>query len=391
MNSITPQPIFTPKELEHNSKLREELFGLVASGDSILFVGSGLSMSVDYPSWDGLLLRLEGLAQRVNNQFTPDNKQRDSSPLDYANKLKDIFDKANEIGTYYNELTKIFSAPEQGDSFKEFHKFLVQLPFSLIMTTNYDPVLSNALLKSIEENNEPRRTNLCFAMNAETIPQLSKFLLSLHKTMKSSKQIAHIHGYHDRPKEIILTKQDYEKYYFEIESDSDGNKTQEKVTIHFLVLWSLIATRRIVFFGFGMRDPYLLQLLEDVRKRLWRWDKPTHINVASISTQTASEVKNQAVFLKEKYGVDTYFYMDEDSTHRQLEVLIEELYQFCYPHKKSVSIATILEQGPESSTNLNPDAQKALKEAQGAATGIIPSWISSTNSKLNMGIENENK
>lgn len=388
MSNTASQPIFTADELERNASLKEDLQSLISNGDAILFVGSGLSISIGYPSWDALLVRLEALAQRVDTQFSPDKNLRESSPLDYASALKNIFENANETNTYFNELAAIFSRPNQGPCFKEHHKKLVQLPFSLIMTTNYDPVLSEALLKSIEENQEPLRTDLCFSMNEDTIPQLSKFLLSLHRGMKSPRQIAHLHGYHDRPREIILTKQDYEKYYF----NRGSEKTQQQeATIHFLVLWALIATRRIVFMGFGMKDPYLLQLLEDVRKRLWRWDKPTHINVSSISTKTSSEVKSQATFLKEKYGVNTYFYENEDSTHRQLEALISELHQSCYPHTKPTSISSVLERGPETDSNANADVRKIIKKAQGSATGVMPSWVSSTNRKLNAGIENENK
>ena len=391
MSSLPYEPIFTSDELNRNLKLKNELFDLVSSKDAILFVGSGLSISVGYPSWDALLVRLEKLAQRVDKQFSPNKTLRESKPLVYASFLREIFEKNNEIDTYYNELTNIFSRSKQDPCFKDHHKKLVQLPFSLIMTTNYDPVLSEALLKSIdEENKEPLRTNLCFSMSEDTIPQLSNFLLSLHKGLKSQKQIAHIHGYYDRPKEIILTKQDYERCYFNRTSE---NKSEQGTTIHFLVLWALIATRRIVFFGFGMKDPYLLQLLKDVRKRLWRWDKPTHINIASICDKSASEVKSQAGFLKEKYGVDTYFYENEDATHKQLEVLIGELYQSCCKSQESSSTGTVLQQGLEDTKDSKEEKniEQLSKDTRESAIGEISSWISSINKKLNMDIKDENK
>lgn len=390
MNEITSEPIFSSEELERNQVLKDELFELISSEDAILFVGSGLSIPVGYPSWDALLVRLETLAQKVDSDFSPNQTLRESSPLDYASFLRKVFEKADEATTYFNELTTIFSRPERGPSFKDHHKKLVQLPFSLIMTTNYDPVLSEALLKSIQENNDPLRTDLCFSMNEDTIPQLSNFLLSLHKGMSNQKQIAHIHGYHNRPKEIILTKQDYERYYFNRTSEQDG---EQETTIHFLVLWALIATRRIVFFGFGMKDPYLLQLLEDVRKRLWRWDKPTHINIASICDKTASEVKTQATFLKEKYGVDTYFYENKDQSHKQLEVLIEELYQSCCHFDDASKTDEKLQQGTPSddSGKESKKIEQLLEDATGSATGEMPSWISSTNKKLNMDVKDENK
>lgn len=374
------QPLFTDEELNKNYDLKKNLFDLVLSGDAVLFVGSGLSIPIGYPSWDRLLIRLEELAQKVNAQFSPDKNFRESSPLDYANVLKKVFEKEDEVSTYYNELSIIFSRQSQGACFREYHKKLIQLPFSLMMTTNYDPALSEALLKSIEEKKEPPRTDLCFAMNEETIPQLSNFLLSLHKNIKSAKKIAHLHGYHDRPKEIILTKQDYEKYYFKKEKEEDS----PQITTHFLVLWALIATRRIVFFGFGMKDPYLLQLLEDVRKRLWRWDTPTHINIAAINQKNAEEVKSQAVSLKDRYGVSTYFYENLDNSHKQLEILISELHNNCFPPKPKESH---LDEDVANSTI----ADGFVEKAQGSATGMMPKWITEMNRKMSTGIQNEDR
>lgn len=384
MTSLTPQPIFSAEELEYNSKLRDELFNLVSSGDSILFVGSGLSISVGFPSWDGLLKQLEALACKVGNGFTIDNDLRENDPLAYADKIKKYFLDNNRIDRYNAELHSIFS--RKTPNFKEFHKKLVKLPFPIVLTTNYDTVLSDALLQvHIDEQKTPD-PDLCFPVNDETRPLVSKFLLALHKSLDFPKKVAHLHGYFSRQNEIILTKSDYEKCY----NISLSSQTQDlfKPSLHFLVLWSLMATRRIVFFGFGMKDPYLIRLLENVCSELWQWERPTHINIASIESGTASVSKAYAEQLRERFGVDTFFYENEDSTHGRLESLIEELHQVCHPHKKSSS--SILEQNPENNTNSLTDTQKLVQEAQGSATGMMSSWILSTNKKLNMGIEDEN-
>ena len=125
--------LFTSEELEYNTKLRTELFNLISSGDSILFVGSGLSMSVGFPSWDGLLKQLEVFASDVGTGFIVDDKMRENDPLLYADKIKKHFSDSSKLGRYYNKLHEIFDK-KKPNNFRESHKKLVRLPFSIILT-----------------------------------------------------------------------------------------------------------------------------------------------------------------------------------------------------------------------------------------------------------------
>ena len=376
--SIISQPIFTPEELKHNNQLREELFKLVSSGDSILFVGSGLSMSVGFPSWDGLLMRLEDLALKIGTGFIKDDVLRATDPLQYADKIKNHFHDNSQMARYNNELHKIFEK-KSPSNFKEFHKQLVKLPFLTILTTNYDTILSDALIQVQNDERKPLDIDTCFAVNDETRPLISKFLLALHKSLDFPKKVAHLHGNYIRQNEIILTKSDYEKCYnISLNGQAQG---ESKLSIHFLVLWSLMATRRIVFFGFGMKDPYLKLLLENVCKELWQWERPTHINVTDISSDTEKQSKADAVELREEFGIDTYFYENEDGTYQGLENLIRELHDNCFPSERKASPFN-------KDSNLTNDL---VKEAQGSATGVMPEWITGMNKKLSAGIQNENQ
>lgn len=380
-NTISSLNIFNPEELEYNTKLRTELFNLISSGDSILFVGAGLSMSVGFPSWDGLLKQLETLASGIGTGFIADNNLRINDPLQYADVIKKHFHDNSQVARYHNELHKVFDR-KQPYNFKDFHKKLVKLPFSIILTTNYDTVLSDALLQVQNEEKKPLDPDLCFPVNDETRPLVSKFLMALHKSLEFPKKVAHLHGYFSRQNEIVLTKSDYEKCYH---ISLDGQTPQQqKLSLHFLVLWSLMATRRIVFFGFGMKDPYLKLLLENVCRELWQWERPTHINIAPIELSSAQDSKAYAKKLKEEFGVDTYFYENGDGTHKCLEDLITELHDNCFPPEpKESPIAEPINNAASTIADL-------VSQAQGSATGHS-AWITEMNKKLSAGGQNADK
>jgi hypothetical protein len=389
MTNELSQQLFTEDEFKKNSLLREELFKLISSGEAILFVGSGLSMSVGFPSWDKLLRDLENLALRVGTGFTADDKLRIEDPLAYADKIKKHFYDNSQLSRYNNELHSLFA--RKTPNFKDFHKKLVRLPFSLVLTTNYDTVLSDALLQVQIENGVTADPDLCFAVNDETRPLVSKFLSALHKSLNFPKKVAHLHGYFSRQNEIILTKSDYERCYNPPLNGS--NHDQFKPSLHFLVLWSLMATRRIVFFGFGMKDPYLIRLLENVCSELWQWERPTHINVTNIESETAADSKAYAEMLREKFGVDTYFCENTGNNHQQLESLINEIHEKCFPSEMQTPITN-----PPELTQEKKDGETAITEsgllsheAAGSMDGTISEWLLSANKKLDVGITNEDK
>ena len=373
--------IFTSDELEYNTKLRTELFNLISSGDSILFVGSGLSMSVGFPSWDGLLKHLEALASSIGKGFAVDNNLRANDPLQYADVIKKHFHDNSQIARYHNELHKIFER-KKPNNFRDLHKKLVKLPFPIILTTNYDTVLSDALLQVQSEEKKPLDPDLCFPVNDETRPLVSKLLMALHKSLDFPKKVAHLHGYFSRQNELVLTRSDYEKCY-SISLDAQTQQ-QQKLSLHFLVLWSLMATRRIVFFGFGMKDPYLKLLLENVCRELWQWERPTHINIAPIELSSAQDSKANAKKLREEFGVDTFFYENGDGKHKGLEDLITELHDNCFPPEPKES--------PIAEPTSNPANIVAdlITQAQGSATGHS-AWITEMNKKLSVSVQNADK
>ena len=333
------QEIFTPEEEKENNERKQELIELIASGEAILIVGAGSSRRVDYPDWPGLLQELENVANRWGDGFKPDTVKCEDDPLAYAEDIKSyICEQKNGLKRYYASLEQLFEFKDS--RCKDFHRRLVLLPFRGILTTNYDIVLEVAL----NEVGQPSTPDNSLVINKDSAGQVDKFLRGLSDAGAPCR-IAHLHGRYDYPQNIILSSNDYQKAYglaaYKDISELKflgANQVQRGTewTLHRKLLWAVLATRRVVFVGFSMEDPYFEKMLETVSEDLWRWDKSIHFAIMSISPNSVKDLKDsvkdskdKAERLKNRYGVDTLFYEDSDKSHLRLDHIVAEIAKKC--------------------------------------------------------------
>ena len=314
--------IFTPDEPDddENEDRKRELIELVASGEALLIVGAGSSARVGYGTWDGLLEELENLANRCG----PDLDQtRKGDALAYTEDIKShIRDKTGDLSRYYALLQNLFSPKEP--PFEDFHRKLVSLPFRGILTTNYDTVLEAALGEL-----EPRSAyDNSLVIDENSAGRVHEFLMAMNNDKRMTRRIAHLHGKFDIPGSIILSIEDYHKVYGLRLPANQGQRNAEW-TLHRKLLWAVLATRRVVFVGFSMEDPYFDNMLETVSTDLWRWDKSIHFAIMSISSEGSESSKSNADRLKHEYGVGTVFYEDLDNSHQGLVQIVDEIHEVC--------------------------------------------------------------
>lgn len=369
------QEIFTPEERDENEERKRELIELIASGEAVLIVGAGSSARVGYVTWDGLLQELESLANQCGSGFQTSAGKRREKPLEYAEDIKSHIEKTDDIGKYYALLYELFQPNAQGHD--EFHRLLVDFPFRGILTTNYDTVLEKALLgKKNEAEREGRQ--ICPIDESPLVigpdpPRLvHEFLLSRNNDPHIPQRIAHLHGLYRYRESIILSIDDYVKNYgLRVEG-----KREDKWTLHRKLLWAVLATRRVVFVGFSMEDPYFNKMLEIVIADLWGWNKSIHFAVMGISTdniEDAKDSKDKAERLKGRYGVDTVFYevfkdADQQDSHRNLEDLFAEIAGQCEGRNQSV----------EETQELSSDSERSEgEESKSISSGSrdILNWL----------------
>ena len=315
--------IFTPEERDENEERKRELIDLVASGEAVLMVGAGSSARVRYVTWDGLIAELESLADGCGEGLDQRHKGDPLKYLAYAEDIKShISNKTGNLNRYHNLLYELFKS--KSPSFDDFHRILVSLPFRGILTTNYDTVLEAAL-----GDIEPRFAyDNWLVVDENSAGRVHEFLMVMNNDKRITRRIAHLHGRFDLANSIILSIEDYKRAYG-LNLTNEKSQEENEWKLRFRLLWAVLATRRVVFVGFSMEDPYFEEMLKIVSEDLWTWNKSTHFAIMSISSKDADISKSNAERLNNKYGVSTVFYENPDNSHQGLNQIIDEIHEAC--------------------------------------------------------------
>ncbi len=405
---MNDQEIFTPEERDENTRRKRDLIELVDSGEAILFVGAGSSVRVGYPDWSSLLQKLEDLASKCGDDFKPNIvKCKNSDPLEYleyAEYIKSyISEKTDDIDRYYALLYDLFEPKKP--SYNEFHRLLVELPFRGILTTNYDPVLTEALTKKKRDAEEKVKEISLIDTNPLIIgrdpPRLiHEFLLAKNNDLQIPQRIAHLHGVYRNPESIILDRNDYQEAYgLKVLKETSELKDNQKIskleppdknqvlidskwTLRRKLLWAVLATRRVVFIGFSLNDPYFNKMLETVSKDLWGWNKSIHFAIMGISSENFHDSKSKAEGLKEDYGIDTVFYEVYDNSHQGLDRIVYEIAKECGIEIPSTIMAQYQSEDHDSSEEEKPTPV-------GSESRSTLDWLEQANENMEKGISDD--
>ena len=374
---MSNREIFTPEELNENLDRKRELKELVASRDAVLMVGAGSSVRVGYVNWPELLKQLEELACRCCGGFPANHNKRANDPLGYAADIKTYMEKIGFLTRYYAKLCELFESKTR--QYNEFHKALISLPFRGILTTNYDPVLDAAL--SASETEFPTDSPLVVGTSPPRL--IHDFLIRMVDDRRIPRRVAHLHGKYDLPESIVLGSEDYSKAYgIELRENESGRPPQSSWTLHRKLLWAILATRRVLFLGFSMDDPYFNKMLEFVSSDLWGWDKVTHFTISSISLENAEDSKAKASRLRSKYGVGTVFYELVENSHAGLDHIVSELVKECAVEAQSAST-------PQDAGEYSDAIDSEERRPDGSESEDNLDWLSHANETMLKRIENE--
>lgn len=324
------EPIFSVEELAVNDERKGKLITLISSGDAILMAGAGCSASL-YPSWGAFVDSLDVAAKVQNPNFNSDKNEF----LPFADAVKECLGDER----YYTFIYNTFKPDNDSATHEKYHETLCRLPFKAITTTNYDTVLENAL------NNIKRNVDYSLQFEGSVKVKLYEFLQSLNLNSKLTKRVLHLHGKYDVRESIVLGGKEYEsKYGFALASNEDeifdqlqgGDISKEQFQQLLLqygyewpikrkILWSILATRRVVFIGFSLDDPYFRRMLDHVKEDLSTYWAETHFLVLRVTKTSKDRSLAFAELIKNEYGIVTVFYEDEEKSYKGFENFIYEL------------------------------------------------------------------
>lgn len=201
----------------------------------VIWCGAGLSVSSGVPTWKLLILRMvQACADNGLSKIELDelHELQDSGYLD------DVADFCRSFlgePEYRELLRRLF---EPGNLSSALHQKLLEIPFSAILTTNYDKLIEHAVAK--------RDSKIPPVLTNRDAPTLWRRLA------RNEFFILKVHGDIERPETVVLSSKDYTDHVF-------GNLP----FIQFLQ--RLLTAKSVLFIGTSFTEPYILRLLEETR------------------------------------------------------------------------------------------------------------------------------
>src|ERR1019366_4397707 len=206
----------------------EKLKQVLAQEDTVLFIGSGISLWSELPSWSGLI---EELAKFVESTGTKaDLVRAEAQRGDLLQAASHVIDKLTkqQIGDFIRAACRYGVAKPH-----EIHKKIVSLGPRCYVTTNYDNLIEESLRKwQPDRFFRPPVTNRHLTETAEIVhARVIDFIFKPHGDAADSES-------------IILTREQYRQML----PQGERHAALESLKM-------LLASRPFVYFGFGLRDP----------------------------------------------------------------------------------------------------------------------------------------
>lgn len=210
----------------------EKLKKILKEEDTVLFIGSGVSLWSGLPTWRGLINELVDFL-KVNGH-DPALAEQELNRGDLLQAASYGFDKLTkpEFAEFIRKSCQLGITKPHDIHFK-----IISLGPNCYITTNYDKLLELSFYKWMPETYFRTVTNKQLIETAEIVGARAKnFLFKLHGDVEDSDS-------------IILTREQYRALNFggELYHALETTKT-------------LMVSRPIVYIGFGLRDPDFLYL-----------------------------------------------------------------------------------------------------------------------------------
>lgn len=270
----------------------DPLKAVLSRDDTVLFVGSGLSVWSGLPTWTTMIEALRDELARLGRSTELVERELLNNDLLLAASYGVDQLSPHERRTFLRSVVSPDAEPSEA------HRLLVNLGPSCFITTNYDPLVERAL----SHHRRGEHFDIVTPSHALEIPSIIR--------ARSDHFVFKPHGDLGNAESVVLTREDYRRLQGENRAVFNAVRT-------------LLASRPVVYVGFGLRDPDFL-LMRDLLFNTYGSNPADHFAIMPNvhSDERAYWIRN--------YGIDLVSYEVDSSAapkrgHAELLDLLQEL------------------------------------------------------------------
>jgi hypothetical protein len=314
-------------------RARDMLSRVLNLRSTVAFVGAGCSVPLGYPTWKQFAKLL--VAHTIENcpSLPGDSKTsylnlllrfqtqlesesiRPHQIMFILGECKKVFEHCQGMKKYYRFLKTTFKPRDHEAVQLNPYDALLDLPIKRFITTNYDREIEIALVKKElvprEEFDLHRKqpvgpgNHRDFTQEAAYNDQLALFALT--RVEEADYMVFHCHGHYNHPKSLVVTEEDYQRWYL-AEERTGGIAFRQTVSL-------LLGSNPILFVGYAMGDDDLLGTL-----RMFNSVEPERKSsrplFALMPEHIEGEDEDDYRFLYERYGVNVIPYLSPTDADR---------------------------------------------------------------------------
>lgn len=256
---------------ERICRARDMLSRVLNLRTAVAFVGAGCSVPLGYPTWSQFAKLLVAHAIE-SSPSSPELKallrfqaQLEAEPVKphqimfILGECKKAFEQNHRMKGYYKFFQTTFKPrPRPQNILNPYDVLQLDLRIKRFITTNYDREIEIALVKNglvpragfglHRKRPTPTGAYRDFTQESEFNDQLALFALT--KVEEADYMVFHCHGHYNRPESLIVTEDDYQRWYLAQER-TGGIAFQQTVSL-------LFGSNPILFVGYGLGDDDLL-------------------------------------------------------------------------------------------------------------------------------------
>lgn len=251
---------------------KETVFREIRQQQALIWAGAGLSRYAGYPMGAGVVKALYNALSGAQRQLLAESLSASEEGLlklplpDFAQHFIDLHQGNKQ--RLVQIVTQLFSASPVS---KTAHDQLASIAYiDYIVTTNYDLLFEMSY--GIDK--------LHVVTQADNIPQIGDKPTTLFK----------IHGELSRPKSLIIAQEDYRAFF---------DKADDVVWTQ---LRALMSTKTIVFIGYSVEDPNVLDVFTEIIQRLGKLMRPAYVIGPSMDFLRIQRLQKLNIFFIQSTG-----------------------------------------------------------------------------------------